>query len=154
MEAPKTILTTIFTQRSDVLHNLPMKLLVSLVGALMTFGYIVIEAPYGLSLFSPNELRKLASLFAFPTIIIWLLHLFVLQRLLFSRFSLAGAFVWLTWIGGLVSFYHYCFLELYLFESQFDWYFFPMVFFPSFYFNLAVAFALIIGYQIIRVIRK
>lgn len=104
------------------------KWLFCLTGPILSFVYILTVKPYGFSWFSPDEQMRLAVYYSLPVIGIWALHLFLLQKILFKKLSILTTFIWLIWIHFLISMYIYSFSEVYIFNSQFDWYFLPDTF--------------------------
>ena len=101
------------------------KWLFCLTGPILSFIYILTIKPYGFNWFKPDEQIRLALYYSIPVIGIWAIHLFLLQKILFKKLNLLTTFIWLTWIHFAISMYVYSFSEMYIFDSQFDWYFLP-----------------------------
>ncbi len=96
-----------------------------LVGPILSFVYIYKYRPFGFSWFDQEEIVRLAFYYSAPVVVIWVIHLFVLQPLIVKRLNLLSTVAWLIWINLVISMYMYSFSEIYIFDSQFDWYFLP-----------------------------
>ena len=103
----------------------PFKWLFCLTGPIASIIYILIVKPYGFSWFDIDEQIRLSLYYSIPVIGIWYFHLFVLQPLLFKKLYFLNTTIWLIWIHFFIAMYVYSFSEIYIFDSQFDWYFLP-----------------------------
>ena len=96
-----------------------------LIGPVLSFFYVLAVKPYGFSWFDTDEQIQLAIYYSLPVIGIWVIHLFLLQPLIVKKLNILNTFIWLAWIHFVISMYIYSFSEVYIFGSQFDWYFLP-----------------------------
>lgn len=117
-----------------------------LTGPILSFIYLLTVKPYGFSLFPLDEQIRLALFYSVPVIGIWALHLFLLQKIVFKKLNFLTTFFWLIWIHFATSMYVYSFSEVYIFDSQFDWYFFPDTLRMVFQFGGVVTFSLILAH--------
>ena len=96
-------------------------------GPLITFFYILGIQPFGFSLFSSEELMRLALYFSAPPMLIWVLHLYVLRPMIIKRHTIKSTILYLLWINFVIGIYNYTFAELYIFGGLFDFYWLPGV---------------------------
>ncbi|MCP4460211.1 MAG: hypothetical protein GY816_19635 [Cytophagales bacterium] len=103
----------------------PYKWLFCFTGPILSSIYLLAAKPYGFSWFRLDEQIRLSLYYSIPVIGIWYIHLFLLQPIVFKKLHAINTTIWLAWIHFVISMYVYAFSEIYIFDSQFDWYFFP-----------------------------
>ncbi len=99
-------------------------------GPTLTFIYLLSEKPFGFGLFKSAEQIKLAFYFSGPVILIWAIHLFLIQPRLFKRMNILITILWLTWIHLFLVGYYYVGAEVWFFGrsvSEFDFYILPEI---------------------------
>jgi len=128
--------------------------LFSLVGSTFTFFYLIGMKPLGFNFFHTDEQIRLAFYYSVPTAIIWLVHVFLLQPLIFKQMRILNTFVWLAWIHFVIGMYIYTFTEIYIFDSQFDWYFLPETLNKTFQLGGMITAILVIAHYGMHVRRK
>lgn len=128
----------------DLLDLRSFKWLFCFAGPVLSFIYILTEQPYGFSWFSTEELIQLSLYYSAPVSGIWALHLFVLQPLLVKESNVLSTFLMLVWVHVVITMYVYSFSEVYIFDSQFDWYFLPETFKLVFQMGAVLTFVLIL----------
>ena len=121
------MIKSILLRSYDLLELRPFKWLFCLAGPFLSFMYILIVQPYGLGWFSPAAIFQLSLYYSIPVIGIWVLHLFVLQPRLIKKSTVLSTLLLLIWVYVVIALYIYSFSEVYIFDSQFDWYFFPEI---------------------------
>ena len=119
-------------RRYSLLKFHTFRWLFAFIGPLLTFLYLLSEKPFGFSLFSEGEQIRLATYFSAPVVLIWLLHFYLIQPRIFKRLNILVTILWLTWINLFIGFYYYTFSEIYIFGSQFDFYFLPDILIGNF----------------------
>ncbi len=131
-----------------MLDSLLFKWFFVLTGPIVSFLYIVIKEPMGLRLFSDGFILTLALWYSISLIAIWVLHLFVIQHRLFKRLTLLTTLVWLAWISFFIGLFNYAFFEVYLFKSQFDFYYLPEIMKYSMGFGMVLALIFLVIFTI------
>ena len=104
------------------------KWLFCLAGPVLSFVYILAVKPYGFSWFNLDEQIRLSLYYSLPVIGIWFIHLFILVPAIFKKMHVLNTILLLAWIHFVITMYVYSFSEIYIFDSQFDWYFLPETF--------------------------
>lgn len=122
------------------------KWLFSLAGSTFTFFYLIGAKPHGFSFFDSDEQLRLAFFYSVPTALIWIIHLFLLQPLIFKQMRILTTSLWLAWIHFVIGMYIYIFSEMYLFDSQFDWYFLPETLQKTFQLGILITMILVISH--------
>ncbi len=131
-----------------MLDSLLFKWLFVLTGPVISFLFIVIKEPMGLRLFSNDFILTLALSYSISLILIWVLHLFVIQDRIIKSLNLLTTVVWLAWISFFIGIFNYVFFEVYLFKSQFDFYYLPEVLKYSMGFGLTLVVIFLATYTI------
>jgi hypothetical protein len=98
----------------------------ALIGPIFTFFYILAKKPFGFGLFPVDEQIRLALFYSIPVILIWIIHLFLIQPRLLKKLTIWNTILFLAWIHLFIGFYYYAFSEIYIFGGMFDFYWLPL----------------------------
>ena len=110
-----------------------------LLGPIIMFVYILAIKPFGISMFESSEQIRLAIFYSFPPMLIWMLNMFLLKPILIKHLTILNTIVFLIWINLLMGLYNYTFAEIYIFGSQFDFYWLSRVLYRTMGLGVVVA---------------
>jgi hypothetical protein len=77
-------------------------------------------------MFEQSEQIRLALFYSIPVMVIWMIHLFLLQSRIIKKLNILNTLAYLAWINLFIGIYYYTFNEIYIFGGQFDFYWLPM----------------------------
>jgi hypothetical protein len=114
------------SRRYSLLKFRTFRWLFTFTGPTIAFIYILVKKPFGFGLFDTSEQIRLALFYSIPVMLIWGIHLFLLQPRLIRKLNILNSVIYLVWINFFIGCYYYAFSEIYIFGAQFDFYWLPM----------------------------
>ncbi len=89
---------SLFNKSYDLLEIRKFKFLITFGGSIFIFIFLWIFEPFGIH--TLNQLQKLYSLtlYSICNLVVWLVHVFLLQDVVLKKMTIANTIFWLTWI--------------------------------------------------------
>lgn len=145
MSSKSKLLDGFLRKPYGLLDSRLFKWLFILTGPVLSFLFVIIKKPKILALlYTDQEVYLITLLYSLILAIIWILHLNVLQRVLFKELNFLKTLIWLVWINLLSGLFNFVFIVMTLFDKEFDWYFFPEILMKTLYFGGAVTIIFIV----------